>query len=302
MSTFWVDTDFGFDDLWALLALRHLGDDIAGISLVAGNATLAQVTSNALGARQAYGLDAPIYAGAARPLLRNPETAERILGTRGMQSRGQHLPDGGPLRETTDAHTALKSWLGSAQYGMRRDILAIGPLTNIARLVQDAPELAQNITRLIWMGGSDGAGNHSALAEFNALADPDAAAIVAKSGLPLDVVDLMFCRTVAFGPDQRPRTDPLTSDLLGGYLDIGLTRGRPTMSIYDPLAALVASQPDAFEYRQCDMSVSVALNATQGQTTFKHTTNGSTRLVVGTTLEAAEICLDALTGNHANAN
>ena len=100
MSTFWVDTDFGFDDLWALLVLRHLGAQVAGISLVAGNAPLARVVSNAMGARQAYGIDAPIYAGADRPLVRDAETAERILGPRGMQSRGQHLPDGGPLTET----------------------------------------------------------------------------------------------------------------------------------------------------------------------------------------------------------
>ena len=100
MSTLWVDTDFGFDDLWALLVLRKLGARVAGISLVAGNAPLTQVISNALGAQKAYGFDALIFAGADRPLYRNAETAERILGPRGMLSRGQHLPDGVSCRDS----------------------------------------------------------------------------------------------------------------------------------------------------------------------------------------------------------
>ena len=300
MNEIWVDTDFGFDDLWALLVLRHLGKRVAGITLVAGNAHLDQVVSNALGARHAYGFDAPIYVGADRPLVRDSETAERILGERGMQSRGQYLPDGGTLDEALNAHTALQNWLRSAQPNDRRDVLAIGPLTNIARFIQDAPELAKKITRLIWMGGSNGAGNHSPLAEYNALADPEAAAIVAQSGIAMDAVDLMLCRTVAFGADHMPDCDSLTFDLLGGYLDIALTRGRSNMSIYDPLAALVASIPDAFEYRTCDMAVSTIPDMTYGNTTFTENTNGSTRLVVGTTLDAAQICLNALSRDNAN--
>lgn len=300
MSTFWVDTDFGFDDLWAFLTLRLLGARVAGISLVAGNAPLTQVVSNAMGARQAYGIKAPIYAGADRPLVRDAETAERILGSRGMQSRGRHLPRGGPLNETEDANTALEAWLRSAKLGERRDILAIGPLTNIAHLIQSAPDLIPTITRLIWMGGSNGAGNHSAQAEFNALADPEAAAIVARAGLALDVVDLMICRTVTFGPEDVPHCDPLTGDLLGGYLDIGLTRGHRQMAIYDPIAALVACQPKDFTFKSCDMIVSTANGAAYGKTTFKEDTNGSTRLVVATTLNASNTCLNALAKDTLN--
>jgi inosine-uridine nucleoside N-ribohydrolase len=297
MSAVWVDTDFGFDDLWALLVLRNQGVSIAGISLVAGNTPLPQVVSNAMGARQAYGIDAPMYVGADRPLVRLAETAERILGPRGMQSRGLHLPDGGPLSEATDANTALEAWLRSASPGARRDILAIGPLTNIARLIQRTPEVVPAITRIIWMGGSDGAGNHSEHAEFNALADPEAAAIVANAGLALDVVELMFCRKVTFGPDDVSHCDPLTRDLLGGYLDIGLARGRSHMAIYDPAAALIACQPEDFSYRSCDMAVSTSDGASYGKTTFTDTTDGSTRLVMTTTLDAAKICLNSL-GTH----
>jgi inosine-uridine nucleoside N-ribohydrolase len=298
MTGIWVDTDFGFDDLWALLVLRHLGGTVAGISLVAGNAPLSRVISNAVGAKQAYGFDAPIYAGAARPLVREPETAERVLSARGMLSRGQHLLDVTVERSLPPAAGGLRQWLGSGPDGAPRVVLAIGPLTNIAEIVRTAPELTQKITRLIWMGGSDGPGNHSPEAEFNALADPEAAAVVAQSGLPLEVIDLMVCRKVLFGPDDLPQSDDLTSDLLGGYLDIALTRGRTKMAIYDPIAALVAMQPDAFEYRRCAMTVSVTPDATYGKTTFGASTEGQTRLVVGPSADAMQTCLAALAGDN----
>ena len=72
MTKLWVDTDFGFDDLWALLLLRHLGVELAGISLTAGNAPLPRVIANARGAQTVYGFDAPLFAGADRPMVRKP--------------------------------------------------------------------------------------------------------------------------------------------------------------------------------------------------------------------------------------
>ncbi|MEX3007986.1 nucleoside hydrolase [Hoeflea sp. TYP-13] len=294
MSAIWVDTDFGFDDLWALLLLKRQGVKIAGISLVAGNASLKQIVANALGVVQAYGLDAPMYSGAAAPLKRKPETAENILGPRGMQSRGRHLPDVADAEIQKDAVDALRTWLAEAPSGARREVLAIGPLTNIAKLVQRAPVAAAKITRLVWMGGSNGPGNHTPLAEFNAVADPEAAAIVAAAGLPLDVVDLILCRKVSFGPSDLPPTDPLTADLLGGYLDIALRRGRDRMSIYDPVAALAALEPEFFEFERCEMHVSVVSDETYGATRFLPSPSGRTRLAVKVRPDAAQICLNAL--------
>ena len=107
----WVDTDFGFDDLWALLLLRHLQVPVAGVSLVAGNAVLPQVEENAMGAKAAFGFDWPLYLGADAPLVRAQETAERVLGPKGMQSRGAHLPGPGPSVALLDATGALARWL-----------------------------------------------------------------------------------------------------------------------------------------------------------------------------------------------
>ncbi|MEJ8472809.1 nucleoside hydrolase [Roseibium algae] len=300
MSALWVDTDFGFDDLWAVLLLRQLGAKVAGISLVAGNAPLPQVTSNALGARSAYGIDAPVYSGADHPLVRMQETAERILGPFGMQSRGRRLPEPKEPHSLPDALPALAKWLDSGAPGEPREVLALGPLTNIANLTRRAPQSAAKISRLVWMGGSAGPGNHSAMAEFNALADPEAAAVISAARLPLDVVDLMLCRKITFGPSDVPVMPPLMADLIGGYLDIGLSRGRPGMAIYDPVAALAAMRPDLFQFEKCRMQVSITPDDSYGATAFHSASEGETRLATDVTPDMAHICLTALAEEVAN--
>ncbi|WFE74785.1 nucleoside hydrolase [Roseinatronobacter sp. S2] len=291
--TIWVDTDLGFDDLWALLFLQRAGASLAGISLVAGNAELPQVVSNAQGAVHAYGLDAPLYRGADRPLLRPQETAARILGADGMQTRGRRLPVGDVPLSPLSAVDALAAWLHDTQ--PPRQVLALGPLTNLAHLVQRHPDAAARITRLVWMGGSNGPGNHSPAAEFNALADPEALACVLGAGLPLEVIDLMLCRTVTFGPQDMPDTDPLTHDLLGGYLDIGLSRGRGHMAIYDPVAALAMLHPSLFGFARTRMDVSTTPDASYGATAFTPDPAGPVQLAITTySDDIAQLCLGAL--------
>ncbi|MGP9791764.1 nucleoside hydrolase [Roseinatronobacter sp. NSM] len=291
--TVWVDTDLGFDDLWALLILQRAGAPLAGISLVAGNAELPQVISNAQGAVHAYGLDAPLYCGAKRPLLRMQETAARILGADGMQTRGRRLPVGDVPLSPLPAVDALAAWLQGTQ--APRQVLALGPLTNLAHLVQRHPDAAARITRLVWMGGSNGPGNHSPAAEFNALADPEALACVLDAQLPLQVVDLMACRTVTFGPQDMPATDPLTRDLLGGYLDIGLSRGRGHMAIYDPVAALALLHPALFGFQRVRMDVSTTPDASYGATMFTPHPAGPVQLaIIPDSDDIAQRCLAAL--------
>ncbi len=298
MTQVWVDTDFGFDDLWALLILRHYQCQIAGVSLVAGNAPLAQVCRNSLGAKQAYGFDWPLWRGEAQPLCRPAETAERILGSTGLCSRGRQLPQNAPGHIGDCAVSALIKWLRDDTKA-QRDILALGPLTNIARALQQAPDLAPRISRLVWMGGSAGAGNHTPYAEFNAFADPEALDCVVAHGVMLDVVDLQFCRQHMFREDDMPNVDPLTADLLGGYLDIALSRGRDAMAIYDPLAALAIAVPDYIVFTPQTMCVATEVNDTYGATHFTPVGLSPTRLATGADRDLAHLCLAALTGGDA---
>jgi purine nucleosidase len=248
----WIDTDMGFDDIAAILVVIHAKLDISGVSLVFGNTPLPQVRANAAGAVKAFGWTFPLHTGRAMPVLGDLETAQAILGETGIPTAGRCLPEAPPLPES-DAFAALCRWL--EEDGHHR-VLALGPLTNIAALALARPDLASRISELTWMGGGVTAGNHTASAEFNALADPEALAIVIAHGLPLRMVDLDLCRKVIATPED---IDPLRqagganaallADIFAGYVGIGTSRGRAGMAIYDPSAAVAFVAPDLFGFR-----------------------------------------------------
>lgn len=292
--TLWVDTDFGFDDLWALLLLRSHGLDIAGVSLVAGNATMLKVRENAAAAAAHFGFDWDVSLGADRPLVRGLETAARILGPNGMQSAGRHLPPVPPV-DLPDALDALCAWLDGPG---PHDMLALGPLTNLAMLYAHHPRQAARIGGITWMGGARGRGNHTPHAEFNAMVDPEALAQLLDAGAPLRMVDLHACRTVVFGPDDVPAlADPVLADLLRGYLEIGLSRGRAGMAIYDPLAALALVAPDILAFESACMRVDLTAGERLGQTTI--VSGAPPNIEIAKVLDpgrALRLCLAALEG------
>lgn len=266
----WIDTDMGFDDIAAILVAARGSEPIDGISLVFGNSGFARVRQNAASAAAAFGWAFPIHDGRALPVLGRLETAESILSEAGMLTAGRSLAPA-PLLPESDAFTALCHWLETADAPRR--ILALGPLTNIAALALARPDLARRIDDLTWMGGGVTAGNHTASAEFNAFADPEALAIVLAHSLPLRMVDLDLCRKViAYPADVEAirtaggKNADLLADLLAGYISIGTSRGRSGMAVYDPSAAVAFVRPDAVTFTEARIDVELAGALTRGRT------------------------------------
>jgi purine nucleosidase len=266
----WIDTDMGFDDLAAMIVACRAGEEIDGVSLVFGNAPLFQVERNAVAAASAFGWSFPLYRGRSLPVLGRLETAQGILGDHGMPTAGMRLPDVDVVLHAEEAFDALCRWLKA---GGRRRILALGPLTNIAALCLARPDLAARIDDLVWMGGGVTSGNHTASAEFNALADPEALAIVLAHGMPLRMVDLDLCRMVLATPaDVAPiraaggRNADLLADLLSGFIDIAIQRGRSAMSLYDAVAAVCFIRQDLVTWRDARIDVELAGTLTRGRT------------------------------------
>lgn len=269
----WIDTDMGFDDIVALLVVCHSTEVIDGVSLVFGNAPLAQVEKNAAGAAHVFDWRFPIHRGRALPVLSVLETAQSILGTGGMPSTGLHLPMELTLDDTSSAFDALSGYL---QSGEDRRILALGPLTNLAALVLARPELACRIGELVWMGGGLTTGNHTASAEFNALADPEALAILLAQNVPVRMVDLDLCRKVLAGPsDVLPirhaggKNARLLADLLEGFINIAISRGRSAMSLYDAVAAVAFTRPELVSWREARLDVELSGTHTRGRTVIE---------------------------------
>ena len=303
MMEVWVDTDMGADDVFALLLLAR-EVRIAGVSLCFGVSTLNQARRNASGALAAFGWKFPVYAGAGEAVLGGTETAARILGPTGIQSRGRALP------ETTDnvregAFGAMSGWLSDRSDAR---ILALAPLTNLAILALARPDLLSRIRQITWMGGGITRGNHTPHAEFNAFADPEALALLLARGAPVRMIDLDACRQVKIsetalaaldvrGSSESDRYAGLLADLLGGYLDVALARGRSTMSLYDPVAAAALVRPDLFEFGPARVDVDLCGAETRGRTIVETESAGSANAEIVRSLDAEAVkrlCLAGL--------
>jgi purine nucleosidase len=210
-----IDCDPGIDDALAL-AFAH-GDpglEICGITTVAGNVGLAVTTANALRVRDFVGMgDVPVVPGSTRPLLRPALNAGHVHGGTGLG--GARLP--AALSGPAPGHAV--DYLLDAVSAAPGEItlVAIGPLTNIALAVRREPALTSLVRDFVIMGGSAGRGNTTPAAEFNILADPEAAAIVFSAGWTVTMIGLdvtLRTRVTAAVRDRLRGLGPLADDLL----------------------------------------------------------------------------------------
>lgn len=192
-----IDTDPGIDDASAIITAINSGAlDILGITTVHGNVGLEHTTRNALKLVELLGANVPVYQGASRPILQHREHAAEYHGEDGFGNT--FLP--GPGISPADGH-AVDFIIRSAKEH-EVSLLTLGPLTNVALAIAKDRDLEKQIKRIVMMAGTSRArGNTSPVAEFNIFADPEAAAVVFNSGIPITMVPWETCLDTAFGPD-----------------------------------------------------------------------------------------------------
>ncbi|KAA9302351.1 MULTISPECIES: nucleoside hydrolase [Aerococcus] len=177
-----LDLDPGIDDSLALIyTVLSQAFDILGITTVAGNVDPSQGACNASYLCDVLGLDqVPIYEGAQQPLERPYRDARDTHGEDGLGeaiwAREKHI-------QPESARAFIQSMLQT--YPNEVEILALGPLTNLAQVIQAQPGLLSQAKALRIMGGAyQVTGNCSPYAEYNFWCDPEAARLVFQSDLP----------------------------------------------------------------------------------------------------------------------
>ena len=252
-----IDADTGTDDAIALImAVNSPELEIDSVTTVAGNARLADTTRNTLRLLSHLGRpDVPVSKGADGPLKVEPRFAYHYHGPGGLTT---NLPatDGTPIE--ADAPERIHETADQAEGEL--EIIALGPLTNIARAIQRGPERMSSVRRIYVMGGAvEVPGNVTPSAEFNIYADPHAANVVFDSGLPITLVGLDVGDAVGFhrnASDWRSGTsrgEEVAAQIIQGWFDL-----HPEREVYvlcDPLTVAAAVAPDIFEYRQGTVTV-----------------------------------------------
>ena len=210
-----TDTDPGVDDAMTLaLAAVSPEVDLRAVTTVAGNVALPLTTANALALLHAVGRDdVPVAAGAHRGLVRVKPRHTDVHGANGLG--GVTLP--APIRRPCGHHAVSELARVLQEPGAPPlTIIAIGPLTNLALLLGVHPELAGQVERIVIMGGSTGPGNVTAGAEYNTWADPEAAARVFDSGIPIWLAQLQATRHATL--DAATRRAIATGSPIGSLL------------------------------------------------------------------------------------
>ena len=250
VRTFIIDTDTASDDAVAILMASQYPDvEVAGITVVHGNVPLHQCLANALFTLEVAGVDVPVWAGADRPLLRPASTAQAFHGVDGLGDAGY-----GPPSRTPEAGHGADALIDLVRANPGCTLVTLGPLTNVALAISRAPDIVDRVGRCVVMGGAaNTVGNVTPAAEFNIWVDPDAAAIVFRSGLPIEMVGWELCRgDAALSQDEyealRALGTPAAKFAIGCQAAviraIADMEGVPSITLPDPVAMAVALEPE----------------------------------------------------------
>jgi len=249
MRDFLIDTDTASDDAVAILmALAAPDVRVLGLTTVAGNVDLAQATRNALLTAEIAGVDVPVFAGAAAPLTRPLEDAHWFHGRDGLGDRGYPPP-----KRAAEPRHAVDAILSLAQADRGLTLVTLGPLTNVALALARDPSLAGKIGRCVVMGGAPCCeGKVTPAAEYNIWVDPEAARIVFRSGLPIEMVGWHVSRGASV-LSEAEIADILALDTAKARFAIDcnarakqayhLQTGESGLSLADPTAMAVALDP-----------------------------------------------------------
>ena len=279
-----LDTDTGVDDALAiLLAMRSPELRVEAITGVCGNTSLENcvrnihLTLSALDAREM-----PVVAGGEdRPLVRGLTFAGDIHGddglggvTRQVDADGRRTyPD--PDRRPSTIHAVDLILDLAGRFPGEFILVAVGPLTNIARAVMKDPDRMRGLREIIIMGGAfETGGNVSPVAEFNIHADPHAAQIVCDAGIPLVFVPLDVTRQAfldagtidRFAAEAGARA-VFVRDCTSRYVAFHRrNRGVNGCFLHDPLAVAVAAREDLVTTVPARVDVETAGDLTTGMT------------------------------------
>lgn len=249
MRQFLIDTDTASDDAVALLmALSRRDIEVAAITTVSGNVDVDQATRNALYTVELSGVPCPVFKGAAKPLLREPVHAHFFHGVDGLGDQGYPPPS----KAAADGH-AVPALIEVIRDNRDLTVVTLGPLTNLALALLQAPDIVGRVARCVVMGGAPcTVGNVTPAAEYNMWVDPDAARIVFHSGLPIELVGWQLCRGEAnIDPSEMEFIRSLGNPRADFAIDCNRTAieanrrqsGDRGLSLPDPVAMAVALEP-----------------------------------------------------------
>ena len=259
-----LDVDTGGDDAVAiLLAGHHPALELVAVTVAFGNGPLQRTMDNTLRVVEAGKLaHIPVFGGADRPLVAEPIETDPV----------QHATTTYTPQPQRAVDFLVDYYLGS--HGPETIYCPLGPHTNLALALRLEPRIAERIPRIVTMAGAYIEGNTTPSAEFNVLADPEAAHIVFSSGIPITMVGLEVTsqalvsledasRLAATGTPWAVSASKVMEDEIRWFMDnLGWEGGQ----IYDACAVAAVVDPQILETRSAHVDIELQGELTRGRT------------------------------------
>jgi purine nucleosidase len=230
------------------MALRAPEVRVVAITTVAGNVPVLQSTRNALYTVELCGASVPVFIGADKPLLRTYENATWFHGRDGLGDHNYPAP-----RQAAERMHAVDAIIAAVEANPGITIVTLGPLTNIALALAKKPSIAEQVGRCVIMGGAPCCeGNVTPAAEYNIWVDPEAARMVMRSGMPIELVGWHLSRGGAVvGEDDIARILAFNNPIAKFAVECNsharsaykTQTGEAGISLPDPIAMAIALDP-----------------------------------------------------------
>ena len=278
-----IDCDPGQDDAVALLLAMASPDelDLLGVTAVAGNVPLALTERNVRMMCDIANSSVPVFAGCAKPMVRDAISAEYIHGETGINGIDVFEPKT-LLQDKHAVDFIIETLLEKDTVPVT--LIPTGPLTNIATAIERNREILPHIAEIVIMGGAmrEG-GNRTPSAEFNILVDPHAADLVFNCGRPITLIGLDVTHRVLSTEERVARIGALDNPVAAAT--VGMlsffhrydtekysSQGTP---LHDPCTVAYLLQPELFKTKVCNVSVETESELTMGHTAvdFWHVTD-----------------------------
>ena len=290
-----LDVDTGQDDAVAIMLAAASEDvKIEGIVALGGNQTLDKTLNNTLNLVEALGLDVKVYAGSDGPLLRDQVVAAEVHGESGFD--GPTFPKD---RKIQSSGYGIPYIIETIMKNPKEiTLVPVGPLTDIALALRMEPKIAQNVKKIVLMGGAIGLGNTTKYAEFNVYADPEAASIVFSSGIEIYMMGLNVTHELPLNKARLAKYTKLFETKYTRALEIftqGMTcyynaitalgYGEPCM--HDPSCIVALSDMSIFGFKKAHVSVELKDSEKYGATYANYDDSANT--YVALTLEKEDL-------------
>lgn len=285
-----LDCDPGHDDAIAILlcgAAKNI--DLLALTVVSGNQTLEKTARNALNVSRFLGIHCPIAQGAKDPLVRSRLNCGEIHGESGLD--GFEFPE---YDLNYDKRSAALLIRDVALENEKITIVTTGPMTNLATALLKYPEIKSHIDEIVLMGGSTNGGNLTPYAEFNILADPDAADICFKAGLRMKMVGLNVTRKALVLPsvmEQMSKVDTSAAQLFIALMKFfnktqNEVFGLPAGPLHDPLTIASMMDESIVTFKPMDARIALEEGEHYGETVCTPSPDSKIQVAVDVDLKA----------------